>query len=245
MEHNGAVIAFVDHLKSCDGLNDAWSVFDTEVKQFGIENALYCFSEGRSSQITNEQTFFHSHDNAFIEAYDQGGYMDCDWSILHCQNGVEPALWTSPDLFSRLTPFQIEGEYLARDFNLVNGLTLPIRGGTALGWGGVGLSATGMKTDEWYRLLNSHQGHLEALAQAFHEFVMSRGFFNVFSLSPKEQEVLKWMVHGLDKHEIADKLNISVRTSEVHMYRIRRKLNCANDVQVAVKALTLNLLDSE
>lgn len=243
MEKNAKLIAFIDRLKASRYMDDAWSIFDAEVKTYGIENALYGYTTGGPDQWIEEETFFHSHREGFLNAYDQGGYMDCDWSILHCRHSTQSALWSTPEVFSRLNAKQMEGELLAQDFGLLEGIIIPLRGGTALGWGGIGLSATGIKSKEWNGMIGSCQFHLEALSQAFHEFVLSRGYFNTFDLSPRERETLKWLVHGLDKHGIADRLNISSRTSEVHLYRIRRKLGCANDIQVVLKALTFNLMD--
>lgn len=243
MEKNAKLIAFIDRLKASRDMDDAWLIFDVEVKTYGIENALYGFIMGTPKQLPEEDIFFHSHREDFLDAYDQGGYMDCDWSLLHCQSSTETALWSTPEMFSKLNAKQMEGELLAQDFGLLEGIAIPLRGGTSLGWGGVGFSATGMRAQEWYRFVALHQLELEALVQAFHEFVLSRGYFNVFGLSPRERETLKWVVHGLDKHAIADKFNISYKTSEVHMYRIRQKLKCVNDAQVTAKALVYNLIE--
>lgn len=51
---------------------------------------------------------------------------------------------------------------------------------------------------------------------------------NISSLSPRELEAIGHVRDGLSSKEIADKMNISVKTVEVHRYNILKKLKVKN-----------------
>jgi len=54
---------------------------------------------------------------------------------------------------------------------------------------------------------------------------------NVF-LTNKEEEILKYLSDGFTSKEIAENLNISVRTVETHRYNIMNKLELENASQL-------------
>lgn len=64
------------------------------------------------------------------------------------------------------------------------------------------------------------------------EFVKSRHNLsrvgNIFGLSPRELEIMKACSGGRSTKEVANDLNISVRTVETHRHNIYRKTNCKN-----------------
>jgi PAS domain S-box-containing protein len=57
------------------------------------------------------------------------------------------------------------------------------------------------------------------------------------SLTPREREVLQALAEGLDSEEIADKLNIALRTERNHMASILKKLEVHSQLQALVFAL--------
>ena len=56
-------------------------------------------------------------------------------------------------------------------------------------------------------------------------------------LTPREIEVLQALAEGLDSEEIADKLNIALRTERNHMASILKKLGVHSQLQALVFAL--------
>ncbi|MGB0670481.1 MAG: helix-turn-helix transcriptional regulator [Rhodospirillales bacterium] len=225
-------------------MDDAWARYNAELEKFGVQHACYGFMASLPRvSVTSEVLTWSSHDPAFTAAYMDAGHPDHDWSVIWSMTEVEAKRWHTPDILDGLTPRQRQTEGLAWDFGLYEGVVIPLRGGTPMSWGGIGLAAPDLKAAEWHKLLDDHQMELEMISQAFHETVLRNGYFDYFELSPREKEVLTWIVCGLDKHQIAEKLNISSKTAEVHIYRVRRKLNCANDAQVVAKALVFNLVE--
>ncbi|MGL1894510.1 MAG: response regulator transcription factor [Spirochaetaceae bacterium] len=61
-------------------------------------------------------------------------------------------------------------------------------------------------------------------------------------LTPRETEVLKIMVSGLNNRQIGEKLFISRATVSVHVSKILSKLNVSNRVEAVTLAISLKLL---
>jgi two-component system NarL family response regulator len=62
-------------------------------------------------------------------------------------------------------------------------------------------------------------------------------------LTPRETDVLKFVVRGATNHEIADALNITENTVKKHLQSILSKLHLQNRIQVAVYAVREGLLN--
>ena len=62
-----------------------------------------------------------------------------------------------------------------------------------------------------------------------------------FNLTPKEIEVLKLIVKGLNNNEIADKLVLSLSTVKFHVENIFMKLNTNNRTKAAVIAVKMGI----
>ena len=61
-------------------------------------------------------------------------------------------------------------------------------------------------------------------------------------LTPRQREILRLVSIGHTNREIADVLDISVRTVEVHRFNLMRRLNVRNVAQLLRRALQLGLL---
>ncbi|MEO7863301.1 MAG: response regulator transcription factor [Nitrospirales bacterium] len=61
-------------------------------------------------------------------------------------------------------------------------------------------------------------------------------------LTPRQREILRLVSIGHTNREMADELEISVRTVEVHRFNLMRRLNVRNVAQLFRRALQLGLL---
>ncbi|MEW6542649.1 MAG: LuxR C-terminal-related transcriptional regulator [Nitrospirota bacterium] len=61
-------------------------------------------------------------------------------------------------------------------------------------------------------------------------------------LTPRQKEILRLVAQGLTNREIAEHLDISVRTVEVHRFNLMRRLKVRNVAQLLRQALLLRLL---
>ncbi len=69
-----------------------------------------------------------------------------------------------------------------------------------------------------------------------------RGKGSVHPLTPRQREILKLVSQGLTNREVAERLDISVRTVEVHRFNLMRRLKVRNVAQLLRQALILGLL---
>ena len=61
-------------------------------------------------------------------------------------------------------------------------------------------------------------------------------------LTPRQHDILRLVASGQTNREIAEVLEISVRTVEVHRFNLMRRLNVRNVAQLLRRALQLGLL---
>ncbi len=61
-------------------------------------------------------------------------------------------------------------------------------------------------------------------------------------LTPRQRDILRLVSIGHTNREIAEALEISVRTVEVHRFNLMRRLNVRNVAQLLRRALQLGLL---
>ena len=61
-------------------------------------------------------------------------------------------------------------------------------------------------------------------------------------LTPRQRDILRLVSIGHTNREIAEVLEISVRTVEVHRFNLMRRLNVRNVAQLLRRALQLSLL---
>jgi len=63
-----------------------------------------------------------------------------------------------------------------------------------------------------------------------------------YDLTPREREVLTWMVQGFSNHEIANRLVVSQSTAKFHVSRILAKLRVSSRTEAVSVALQRNLV---
>lgn len=68
------------------------------------------------------------------------------------------------------------------------------------------------------------------------------GLDNDFSLTKREQEVLKYISDGLNNTQIAKKLNVSIHTTKVHIHNIFNKLSVQCRTEAVTKGLKYHLI---
>lgn len=63
-------------------------------------------------------------------------------------------------------------------------------------------------------------------------------------LTPREKDVLEYLIQGLSNQQIADKMELQVVTIKLHIRGICRKLSAQNRTQAALRAQELQLIDT-
>ncbi len=132
----------------------------------------------------------------------------------------------------------------ARDFRILNGLTIPIHEP------GTQFAALSFSTDlgdkAFDDLVAAESLKLTLLAQFFHAQSRGRFFENpdlaATRLSPRERECLLWTARGKSAWEIGAILSISERTVVFHLSNAMHKLGVHNKIFGVVKAVMAGLI---
>ncbi len=66
--------------------------------------------------------------------------------------------------------------------------------------------------------------------------------YEAHSLTPRQKEILRYVALGFTNREIGERLDISVRTVEVHRFNLMRRLRVRNVAQLLRQALVLRLI---
>ena len=133
----------------------------------------------------------------------------------------------------------------ARSFGVASmGVTIPIRGP----YGELGMLSVShnCSLSEWHKLRDHTLADLQQAAAHVHDNVMYSEPLSKFlhhpQLSARELEVLQWLAVGKSQQDVADILNISARTVEVHMRSSREKLSALTTPQAIGRAIGMKLI---
>ena len=65
---------------------------------------------------------------------------------------------------------------------------------------------------------------------------------DIAHMTPRELEILQWLIKGSSNKQIARALKISESTVKIHVQNILRKMNVSSRVEAAVFAVTHKLI---
>jgi DNA-binding CsgD family transcriptional regulator len=104
----------------------------------------------------------------------------------------------------------------------------------------IGLFGTGVCINNYIALaqqptLKNPEENSEDLTQ--NEFTVKSNINNC-SVSKREKECLHYLICGLSAKSIARKLNLSPRTIEYYIGKMKEKFDCTNTIELIIKALS-------
>lgn len=133
----------------------------------------------------------------------------------------------------------------AHDFGIPDqGVTIPVRG--PFGDKGMLSVTRKLSVTNWEKHARHIMSDLQQVAAAVHDHVMQQGLvmrsMRAPALSQREQETLQWIAAGKAQADIAEILNISARTVEVHLRSSRAKLGALSTAQAVARAIGMRLI---
>jgi LuxR family quorum sensing-dependent transcriptional regulator len=187
--------------------------------------------------------FFHSNwPGWYQELYESEKLAKNDPVIQYGMSGTRAANWKEISSILRIESgaraFDIAGVHGWR-----NGLVVPIVGPG--GYRAVGSLSSAARDNSPTEQALLHLAVLAAHDQLREINRVQAGFSASppSSLTPREREVLKWLMAGKTNWEIGEILAISERTVHFHVNQLRRKLKAGNRAQIVAIAMTLGLVD--
>ena len=132
-----------------------------------------------------------------------------------------------------------------KDFDLRSGLTIPMRLADSGAMGGMGLWTDASRKE--FKARMNETNHI-AVSAALYAASRLRKLLRdeesrAAKLTARERECLNWLSKGLQSEQIADRLNISRITVDVHIGRAKRKLGAATREQALVFAIQKGIVE--
>lgn len=229
--------AFLERVEQCKTL---WELNDEVAglrSLFQVDHAVY-----HSVKTTGEPYALATYSQPWSEHYQKETLYRIDPVVLSAFQRFTPYDWKSLDWGKKpARRFFME----ALDGGVGNqGLSVPIRGPN----GEFALfSLSHLCSDsEWTRFLQSNMADLLFVGHVLHQAVRrlehSDDDLSYVTLSPRETEALRHLGVGLNRGQVAEKLQISEHTLRVYIESARFKLGAANTTHAVAKALSQGLI---
>ncbi|MFY0596108.1 MAG: LuxR family transcriptional regulator [Cognatishimia sp.] len=204
---------------------------------FGFDDAAYAGINPAGGTMHAYVTYSEEWQNH----YQEQGLHNLDPTLHTAMKSIAPVDWSrlSRDANFRRV-FNDASEFGVSE----RGTTIPIRGP----YGEFGmLSVTrDCSEQEWKKQRRSVMAELQKIASHVHDHVMTSApitrFLHHPNLSKREIEILQWIAAGKSQQDIADILNISNRTVEVHLRSSRNKLFALTTAQAVGRAVGMDLI---
>ena len=225
-------------LSEVAGQSGKFDCFLEQVRdRFGFDHVAYM----GSNPVAGTMHGYVTYPDEWKKRYTHEAYHLIDPTLRIAQRSIAPIAWSrieQNESFRHV--FRAAREYGISD----RGMTIPVRGP----FGDTGMLSVTLDTDEddWRARIAQAIGDLQSIAVHMHDAVMnSDAFTHVLrrtALSSREVEILQWTAVGKTQQDIADILNISHRTVEVHLRSAREKLFSMTTAQAIARAISQHLI---
>lgn len=213
-------------------------------RHYGFDKVLFGMSSSRHARLDN--AFIQSNYPArWRERYDAERYAYVDPTVTHCLASTLPIVW-QPDMFRSQTQRIMYEE--ANSYGLRAGVSFPIHGPNGE-FGMLSFAADTLPDGAFLREVNIILPDLALVRDyAFAtgvRFCPPTGQEAAPRLTPRELEVLNWVMVGKSSWEISKITGCSEATVNFHMGNIRQKFNVNTRQQAVVRAISLGLITPE
>jgi DNA-binding CsgD family transcriptional regulator len=204
---------------------------------FDIEHA--CFA----SKIPGNDTLvgFATYSESWRKHYLEHEFHLIDPTLQQMMHAMAPVDWARLRHLEGYDPvFRAAGDFAIPSM----GMSVPIRG--PFGERSVLTIATQTTQRLWEVQRRTIIEEVQQVSALLHDEIMRSGKFmthmNCPTLSQREIEILQWTACGKSQQDVADILNISNRTVEVHLRSARSKLYAVTTAQAVARAVGMKLI---
>jgi LuxR family quorum-sensing transcriptional regulator LasR len=213
-------------------------------RRYGFDKVLFGLSGSRHTRLDNAFTQ-SNYPSAWRERYDAERYAYVDPTVSHCLASTLPIVW-QPDMFRSQTQRTMYEE--ACRHGVRAGVSFPIHGPG--GEFGILAFATNAMADAGFVRRTGEILPDLALVRDYAfatgvRFCPPSGQEAAPRLTPRELEVLNWVMVGKSSWEISKITGCSEATVNFHMGNIRQKFNVNTRQQAVVRAISLGLITPE
>jgi LuxR family quorum sensing-dependent transcriptional regulator len=233
---------FIDRLNALSSPDQIAEAIGLEMKKFGFEYVT-CWSLPPPGGNPIDGVMLNTRPIEYVQHYVENDYVAKDPVITALRSHTRPYSWSDVRTRERLSAKQKAIMDEARDFNVTDGLIVPIitiSGSLSL------FSPCGWSPDltPGSRLAVEMMGIYTHQAIKRMKLEKSRSAPNYQRLTAREREVLQWVAIGKSDDEIGQILSISSATVAYHVENAKRKLDAFKRslaVIVAIQRGELNI----
>jgi DNA-binding CsgD family transcriptional regulator len=208
-----------------------------EVVRLGFDHYMYWLRFAPNGQRV--RYYFGNYPKHWADRYADEEY-EADDVVMHAINGaLTPFVWGDPAVAARATPAQRIVIHEAMEAGLTSGVAVPVNGpGAARAHL---IIATTMGAAELHRLYAEHRHELYLIGLYTHERALAlaggpEGGLQA-RLTPREHEILKWVVRGKTNWEIGGILSVAETTVKEHVRNICEKFGVRTKMHAATIAV--------
>ncbi len=228
---------FLECLESTDLYNEPTRLCDSLREIYGIEHATYL-----ATNLNGHPYYATTYDPRWSARYQEENYVNIDPVVLSTLRYFQPMEWRQLDWSSkRSRAFFHE----AIEFGVGNqGFTIPVRGPN----GQHALFAINHRSNDhdWNGYIHENVHDFMLISHYVHQHVLklvnTEADPTYAELSPREQDVLKYLGIGFSRSQTAEKLQISEHTLRVYIDSARYKLGALNTTHAVALAVARGVI---
>jgi len=242
-------------IEGCHSVAEVSVVFQKIIEEYGFSS----FGFMDASQPWEEDPLLvTTHSQKWIDTYRSENFLSTDPCLDAAKRTNVPFNWGSiklPAFNGRRKPGALRTMEAARDFGVLEGLTIPVHYCDDLGRRYSSVCAlfwkdklTAFFQNLKFNRVQMHMIILYMVQKMVELYAIEKNLkprydlVNGDHLTDREKEVLKWAALGKTADETADILACSRKTVEAHIQNAMIKLGSTNKTQATVQAVSLGLI---
>lgn len=245
----------INSIEGCHSVAEVRAVFQKIIEDYGFSS--FGFMDA-SQPWEDDPLLVTTHNQKWIDTYRAENFLSTDPCLDAAKRMNVPFNWGSvrlPAFSGKRKPGAIRTMEAARDFGILEGLTIPVHYCDDLGrrYSSVCALFWKDKLTAFFANLkfNRVQMHIiilymmQKMVELYATEKSLKPRFDPVSgdhLTDREKEVLKWAGLGKTADETADILSCSRKTVEAHIQNAMSKLGATNKTQATVQAVSLGLI---
>ncbi len=237
------VIEFNNAVAAARSGPEMFKVVEQALIPFGVAHFSYRALSAIEGQVTVKKVdLYHVSYPAAVQRAVGGlnRYSD-DLTTFRADLGLDTR-WTNYALWKDATDVQKSQNHREIDAGVRLGYT-HFLGSFGMKKASIGLDMSILSRRDFENLWPSLSTIILSMAQIMHLHFTKDHMPKHYSLSPREKDVLSWLVMGLRPDEIAEKLSVGYRSVDKYIVSAKEKLGANSRDHAVARAITLGLLD--
>lgn len=246
-------------IEGCQSVIEVRAVFQKIIEDYGF--STFGFMDA-SKPWEDDPLLVTTHSQKWIDTYRAENFLSTDPCLDAAKRTNLPFHWGSiklPTVVGKRKPGAVKTMEAARDFGVLEGLTIPVHYCDDLGRRYSSVCAlfwkdklTAFFANLKFNRVQMHIMILYMMQKMVELYALEKSvkprvdrfeqMNQTFTLTDREKEVLKWAGHGKTADETADILICSRKTVEAHIQNAMSKLGATNKTQATVQAIYQGLI---